>query len=203
MCIEGEDGKSSCEKETERQFGVSERPSSWLMLESLIVTVGWLAAGCFLFATTDGRLLALIAVHAIVFEHFPEGVDVADVAASAVEKVSDRGPNDTAAAESALAAVVCCGCCCCGCSCCDDRGGPADEEQFLLSSQISLLLLSFSRFLELAVCFLLLCSAVAAEEFNSLQVKLMLLPPLLTSSPALPTCHSPDSHRIMREPGKQ
>jgi hypothetical protein len=85
------------------------------MVESLTVTVGWLAVGCFLFATTDGRSLALIAVLAIVFEHFPEGridgvdvVDVADVAASAVEKVSDRGPNDTAAAESACTAVVCC-----------------------------------------------------------------------------------------------
>jgi len=75
------------------------------------VTVGWLAVGCFLFATTYGRSLALIAVLAIVFEHFPEGriegVDVADVAASAVEKVSDRGPNDTAAAESDLAAAYC------------------------------------------------------------------------------------------------
>jgi hypothetical protein len=182
MRIEGEDVKSSCEKETERLFGVSDRPSSWLMVESLIVTVGWLAVGCFLFATTDGRSLALIAVLAVVFEHFPEGriegVDVADVAASAVEKVSDREPTDTAAAESALAAVVCCGCCCCGCSCCDDRGGPADEGQFLLSSQISLLLLSFSRFLELAGRFLLPCPAVAAEEPNSLQAKLMLLPPL-------------------------
>jgi hypothetical protein len=53
--------------------------------------------------------------------------------------------------------------------------GPADEGQFLLSSQISLLLLSFSRFLELAGRFLLPCSALAAEGFNFLQVKLMLL----------------------------
>jgi hypothetical protein len=67
------------------------------MMESLMVTVGWLVFGCFLFAITDGRLLALIAVLAIVFEHLPEGrtdgVDVTDVAAAAVEKVSDRGPN--------------------------------------------------------------------------------------------------------------
>ncbi len=98
MHIDSEDVKSSCEKETERLFGVSDRPSSRLMVESMIVPVG-----CFLFATTDGRSLALIAILAIVFEHFPEGriegVDVADVAASAVEKVSDSGPNDTAAAE--------------------------------------------------------------------------------------------------------
>jgi len=153
------------------------------------VTVGWLAVGCFLFATTDGRSLALIAVLAVVFEHFPEGridgVDVADVAASAVEKVSDRGPNDTAAAESACTAVVCCGCCCCVWSCCDDRGGPADEGQFLLSSQISLLLLSFSHFLELTGRFLLPCSAVAVEEFNSFQGKLMFLPSLADLIPSL------------------
>jgi hypothetical protein len=67
--------------------------------------------------------------------------------------------------------------CCCGCGCCDDGGGPADEGCFLLSSQISLLLLSFSRLLELAGRLLLPCTAVAAEEF-SLQVKLMLLCPL-------------------------
>ena len=83
-----------------------------------MVTVGWLVFGCFLFAITDGRSLALIAVFAIVFEDFPEGwTEGGDVGAAAVEKLSDRGPNDTAVAESALAAVVCCGCCCCGCSC--------------------------------------------------------------------------------------
>ncbi len=204
MHIEGEDVISSCEKETERLLGVSDRPSSWLMVESLIVTVGWLAVGCFLFATTDGRSLALIAVLAVVFENFPEGriegVDVADVAA--VEKVSDREPTVTATAESALAAVVCCGCCCCACSCCDDRGGPADEGQFLLSSQISLLLLSFSRFLELAGRFLLLCSAVAAEELNSLQVKLMLLPPLadlITSLADMPFSRQSQNNARARE----
>jgi hypothetical protein len=179
------------------------------MVESLTVTVGWLAVGCFLFATTDGRSLALIAVLAIVFEHFPEGridgvdvVDVADVAASAVEKVSDRGPNDTAAAESACTAVVCCGCCCCVWSCCDDRGGQADEGQFLLSSQISLLLLSFSHFLELAGRFLLPCAAVAVEEFNSLQVKLMLLPPLsdlITSLADMPFSRQSQNYVRARE----
>ena len=130
-----------------------------------MVKVGWLVFGCFLFAITDGRSLALIAVFAVVFEDFPEGW-------------TEGGDVGAAAAESALAAVVCCGCCCCGCSCCDDRGGPADEGQFLLSSQISLLLLSFSRFLELAGRLLLPCSAAAAEEPNSLQAKLMMLPPL-------------------------
>jgi hypothetical protein len=179
MHIEGEAVKSSKSSlETERLSGVSDRPSSWLMLELLTVTVGWLVFGCFLFAITDGCSLALIAVFAVVFVHFPEvWTEGGDVGAAAVEKLSDRGPNDTAAAESALAAVLRCSCCC-GCSCCDDRGGPADEGQFLLSSQISLLLLSFSRFLELAGRFLLPCPAVAAEEPNSLQAKLMLLPPL-------------------------
>ena len=179
MHLEGEAVKSSKSSlETERLSGVSDRPSSWLMLELLTVTVGRLVFGCFLFAITDGRSLALIAVFAVVFEHFPEGwTEGGDVGAAAVEKLSDRGPNDTAAAESALAAVLRCSCCC-GCSCCDDRGGPADEGQFLLSSQISLLLLSFSRFLELAGRFLVPCPAVAAEEPNSLQAKLMLLPPL-------------------------
>jgi hypothetical protein len=64
----------------------------------------------------------------VVMEHFPEGriegVDVADVAASAVKKASDWGPNDTAAAESVLAAVVHCGCCCCGKQQCG-RGSPS------------------------------------------------------------------------------
>ena len=130
-----------------------------------------------------------------------EGGDVAAVVAAAVaDKVSDGGQDDTAAADSAAAEVTCR--CCCGCGCCDDGGGPADEGCFLLSSQISLLLLSFSRLLELAGRLLLPCTAVAAEEF-SLQVKLMLLWPFLTSSPVLPTYHSPDTHRIMREPGKQ
>jgi hypothetical protein len=149
MHIEGEAVKSSKSSlDTERLSGVSDRPSSWLMLELLTVTVGRLVFGCFLFAITDGRSLALIAVFAVVFEHFPEGLtEGGDVGAAAVEKLSDRGPNDTAAAESALAAVLRCSCCC-GCSCCDDRGGPADEGQFLLSSQICLLLLSFSRFLD-------------------------------------------------------
>jgi hypothetical protein len=175
MHIEGEAVKSSKSSlETERLSGVSDRPSSWLMLELLTVTVGRLVFGCFLFAITDGLSLAMIAVFAVVFEHFPEGwTEGGDVGAAAVEKLSDRGPNDTAAAESALAAVLRCGCC--GCSCCDDRGGPDDEGQFLLSSQISLLLSSFSRFLELAGRLLLPCSAAAAEEPNSLQAKLMLL----------------------------
>jgi hypothetical protein len=60
MRIEGEAVKSSLE--TERLSGVSDRPSSWLMLELLTVTVGRLVFGCFLFAITDGRSLALIAV---------------------------------------------------------------------------------------------------------------------------------------------
>jgi hypothetical protein len=40
------------------------------MVKSLTVTMGWLAVGCFLFATTYGQSLALIAVLADVFEHF-------------------------------------------------------------------------------------------------------------------------------------
>ncbi len=53
-------------KETVRLWGVSDRPSSWLMVGSLILgwlTVGWLTeAGCFLFAITDWRSLALTTV---------------------------------------------------------------------------------------------------------------------------------------------
>ncbi len=130
-----------------------------------------------------------------------EGGDVvAAVAAAVADKVSDRGKDDTAAADSAAAEVTCR--CCCGCGCCDDGGGPADEGHFLLSSQISLLLLSFSRFLELAGRFLLLCSAVAAEEFNSLQVKLMLLPPLadlITSLADMPIYRQSQNNARARE----
>jgi hypothetical protein len=58
MRIEGEDVKSSCEKETERLFGVSDRPSSWLMVESLTVTVGcWQLAALFLLQLMDVRML--------------------------------------------------------------------------------------------------------------------------------------------------
>jgi hypothetical protein len=119
-------------------------------------------------------------VLAVVLERFAggriEGGNVAAaVAAASDDKVSNREQDDTAAADSAAADMTCR--CCCGCGCCDDRGGPADEECFLLSNQISLLLLSFSRLLELAGRLLLPCTAVAAEEF-SLQVKLMLLWPL-------------------------
>ncbi len=78
------------------------------------------------------------------------------------------GQDDTAAADSAAAEVTCR--CCCGCGYCDDGGGPVDEGCFLLSSHISLLLLSFSRLLELAGCGLLPCTAVAAEEFLSADV---------------------------------
>jgi hypothetical protein len=204
--MESEAVKSSKSSlETERLSGVSDRPSSWLMLELLTVTVGRLVFGCFLFAIADGRSLALIAVFAVVFEHFPEGwTEGGDVGAAAVEKLSDRGPNDTAAAESALAAVLRCSCCC-GCSCCDDRGGPADEGQYLLSSQISLLHLSFSCFLELAGCFLLPCPAVAAEEPNSLQANLMLLPPLadlITSLAEMPfSRHSQNNARAQAAVG--
>jgi hypothetical protein len=119
-------------------------------------------------------------VLAVVLERFAggrmEGGDVAAaVAAASDDKVSNGEQDDTAAADSAAADMTCR--CCCGCGCCDDRGGPADEECFLLSNQISLLLLSFSRLLVLAGHLLLPCTAVAAREF-SLQVKLMLLWPL-------------------------
>jgi len=119
-------------------------------------------------------------VLAVVLERFAggrmEGGDVAAaLAAASDDKISNGEQDDTAAADSAAAGMTCR--CCCGCGCCDDRGGPADEECFLLSNQISLLLLSFSRLLELAGRLLLPCTAVAAEEF-SLQVKLMLLWPL-------------------------
>jgi len=119
-------------------------------------------------------------VLAVVLERFAEGRmeggDVAAAVAAAVaDKVSDGGQDDTAAADSAAAEVTCR--CCCGCGCSDEGGGSAGEGCFPLSSQISLLLLSFSRLLELAGRLLLPCTAVAAEEF-SLQVKLMLLWPL-------------------------
>jgi hypothetical protein len=136
--------------------------------------------GGFLFAMTDVRSLALTAVLVVVFWCFPDGrlaVGVSADAAAPVVKLFDRELEDTSAAETAVAAVVCCNCCC-GCSRWYDMKGPADEGQFLLSSQISLLLFSFSRFLELAGRFLLPWSALAAEGFNTLQVKLMLLPHL-------------------------
>jgi hypothetical protein len=167
------------------------------MVEPL--TVDRAKVDCFLFAMSDGRSLALTAVLAVVFWCFPEG----RLAGAPVVKLFGRELEDTSAAETAVAAVVRCNCCC-GCSCCDDMEGPADEGQFLLSSQISLLLLSFSRFLELAGRFLLPCSALAAEGFNSLQVKLMLLPPLadlITSLADMPfsrqsqKCECPGSSR--------
>jgi hypothetical protein len=165
------------------------------MVEPL--TVDRATVDCFLFAMTDGRSLALTAVLAVVFWCFPEG----RLAGAPVVKLFGRELEDTSAAETAVAAVVRCNCCC-GCSCCDDMEGPADEGQFLLSSQISLLLLSFSRFLELAGRFLLPCSALAAEGFNSLQVKLMLLPPLadlITSLADMPFSRQSQNNVSARE----
>ena len=103
---------------------------------------------------------------AVVLERFAEGRMeggdvVAAVAAAVADKVSDGGQDDSAASDSAAAEATCW--CCCGCGCCDDGGGPVDEGCFLLSSQISLLLLSFSRLLELAGRLLLPCTAVAAQ----------------------------------------
>ena len=75
--------------------------------------MGWLTVGCFLFAITDERSLALNAVLAVFLKRFAEdrteGTDVAAaVAAAAVDKVSNGGQDDTAAAADSAAAEVTC-----------------------------------------------------------------------------------------------
>jgi hypothetical protein len=130
------------------------------------ITNFWLADGCLLsFRNYRLRSLALATVLAVVLERFARGRMGGDVAAAVAaasdDKVSNEEQDDTATADSAAADMSCR--CCCGCGCCDDRGGPAEEDCFLLSSQISLPLLSFSLLLELAGRLLLPCTAVAAQ----------------------------------------